>query len=76
MADSPSSRLAVLIDADNAQAAFIDDLLAEVAWPAEEHPLVYVCGPTPFVEAVATALVDLGHDPATVRTERFGPTGG
>jgi uncharacterized LabA/DUF88 family protein len=31
MADSPSSRLAVLIDADNAQAALIDDLLAEVA---------------------------------------------
>jgi uncharacterized LabA/DUF88 family protein len=31
VADSPSSRLAVLIDADNAQAAFIDDLLAEVA---------------------------------------------
>ena len=31
MADSPSSRLAVLIDADNAQAAFIDALLAEVA---------------------------------------------
>lgn len=31
MADSPTSRLAVLIDADNAQAAFIDDLLAEVA---------------------------------------------
>jgi uncharacterized LabA/DUF88 family protein len=31
MADSPASRLAVLIDADNAQAAFIDDLLAEVA---------------------------------------------
>ena len=31
MADSPSSRLAVLIDADNAQAAFIDDLLSEVA---------------------------------------------
>jgi uncharacterized LabA/DUF88 family protein len=31
MADSPTSRLAVLFDADNAQAAFIDDLLAEVA---------------------------------------------
>jgi uncharacterized LabA/DUF88 family protein len=31
VADSPSSRLAVLIDADNAQAAFIDALLAEVA---------------------------------------------
>ncbi len=31
MADSPSSRLAVLIDADNAQAAVIGDLLSEVA---------------------------------------------
>jgi ferredoxin-NADP reductase len=33
---------------------------------------VYVCGPTPFVESVATDLVALGHDPATIRTERFG----
>jgi ferredoxin-NADP reductase len=32
------------------------------------------CGPTSFVESVATLLVDLGHDPAQVRTERFGPT--
>jgi ferredoxin-NADP reductase len=37
---------------------------------------VYVCGPTPFVEAVARGVVDLGHDPTIVRTERFGPTGG
>ena len=49
-------------------------LLEEVAWPATGHPLVYVCGPTGFVEAVATALVVLGHDPSRVRTERFGPT--
>jgi ferredoxin-NADP reductase len=49
-------------------------LLAEVAWPAAERPLVYVCGPTGFVEAVADALVSLGHDPRRVRTERFGPT--
>jgi ferredoxin-NADP reductase len=28
------------------------------------------------VEAVAAALVALGHDPARVKTERFGPTGG
>jgi ferredoxin-NADP reductase len=34
-----------------------------------------VCGPTPFVEAVATLLVELGHEPSRVRTERFGPTG-
>jgi ferredoxin-NADP reductase len=33
---------------------------------------VFVCGPTGFVESVATWLVDLGHDPALVKTERFG----
>jgi ferredoxin-NADP reductase len=36
----------------------------------------YVCGPTPFVEEAAGLLVALGHPPAAVRTERFGPTGG
>jgi ferredoxin-NADP reductase len=36
---------------------------------------MYVCGPTGFVEAVANTLVDLGHDPGSIRTERFGPTG-
>jgi ferredoxin-NADP reductase len=50
-------------------------LLAEVAPPPAERPLAFVCGPTPFVEAVALALVELGHDPALVKTERFGPTG-
>jgi ferredoxin-NADP reductase len=51
-------------------------MLAEVAWPPERRPLVYVCGPTPFVESVAGSLVGLGHDPGRIRTERFGPTGG
>ena len=51
-------------------------MLAEVAWPPAERPHVFVCGPTLLVEAVATALVALGHDPARVKTERFGPTGG
>lgn len=37
-----------------------------------ERPRIYVCGPTPFVEAVAGWLIDAGHDPARVRTERFG----
>jgi ferredoxin-NADP reductase len=50
------------------------ELLAEVA--PEELALAFVCGPTPFVEAVAQALVELGHDPSRVKTERFGPTGG
>jgi len=49
-------------------------LLGEVAWPPEERPLVYICGPTGFVETAAEALVALGHDAARIRTERFGPT--
>jgi ferredoxin-NADP reductase len=51
-------------------------MLREVAWSPDESPLVFVCGPTSFVEGVADALVRLGHDPARVKTERFGPTGG
>jgi ferredoxin-NADP reductase len=51
-------------------------LLAQLAWAPDERPLAYVCGPTGFVEAVASALVELGHDPRRVLTERFGPTGG
>jgi ferredoxin-NADP reductase len=51
-------------------------MLEEVAWPPGERPLAFVCGPTPLVEAVAADLVALGHEPARVRTERFGPTGG
>lgn len=51
------------------------DLLAEVAWPAADAPLTYVCGPTQFVETVARSLLQLGYDPRRVRTERFGPTG-
>ena len=51
-------------------------LLEEVAWRPDEHPLVYVCGPTGFVETVAGELVALGHDAARIRTERFGSAGG
>jgi ferredoxin-NADP reductase len=51
------------------------DMLRDVAWPAEQHPLMYICGPTPFVETAAASLVTLGHDPGRVKTERFGPTG-
>jgi ferredoxin-NADP reductase len=52
------------------------ELLAEMAWPPTEQPLVYVCGPTNFVETAATALVTLGHEPGRIRLERFGGTGG
>ncbi len=48
------------------------DDLARLTIPASENPAVFVCGPTGFVETVARALVDLGHDPLQVKTERFG----
>jgi ferredoxin-NADP reductase len=50
------------------------ELLQEVVPP--DFALAFVCGPTPFVEAVAGGLVALGHEPRRIRTERFGPTGG
>jgi ferredoxin-NADP reductase len=50
------------------------DALRELTIPADQSPTVYVCGPTSFVEAVAAQLLELGHDPADVRTERFGGT--
>ena len=50
-------------------------MLEEVSWPAADTPRAFVCGPTPLVESVSSILVELGHDPARVRTERFGPTG-
>jgi ferredoxin-NADP reductase len=51
------------------------ELLGEVAWPADDDPRAFVCGPTSFVETVAAGLVELGYPPARVKTERFGATG-
>jgi ferredoxin-NADP reductase len=48
------------------------DSLAALTLPASLSPAVFVCGPTAFVEAVATWLVELGHMPMAVKTERFG----
>jgi ferredoxin-NADP reductase len=52
------------------------DMLAEVGFPPEQRPLCMVCGPTEMVEAVATALVEVGHQADRIKTERFGPSGG
>jgi ferredoxin-NADP reductase len=48
-----------------------EDLMTH-GWPADLEPTCYVCGPTSFVEAAASLLLAAGHDPARVRTERFG----
>lgn len=48
------------------------EIIESLTIPAAEAPGVFVCGPTGFVEAVARSLVDLGHAPQSVKTERFG----
>jgi ferredoxin-NADP reductase len=53
-----------------------EDLLREVAFPVDEGQTVFVCGSTRFVDAAADGLVALGYDPLTIKTERFGATGG
>ena len=49
--------------------------LATYGWPPDVEPSCYVCGPTPFVETAADQLMEIGHNPTRIRTERFGPTG-
>ena len=50
-------------------------VIAETAWSPSDKPEIFICGPTGFVEAAAGLLVAAGHDPAVIKTERFGPTG-
>ncbi len=51
------------------------ELLSQVVPAPHDGPLVYICGPTAFVETAAQTLVELGHEPNRIKTERFGPTG-
>lgn len=50
-------------------------MLQKVGYPSAASARCFICGPTPLVEAVARDLRDLGHAPALIKTERFGPTG-
>ena len=52
------------------------EMLRDVGFDPQQRPLCMVCGPTALVEAVASALVESGHPPDRIKTERFGPTGG
>ena len=52
------------------------EMLRELGADPDAPLRVFVCGPTGFVEHVADVLVQLGHDPHRIKTERFGPTGG
>jgi ferredoxin-NADP reductase len=50
-------------------------LLDEVCFPPDQNPKIFACGSTPFVEDVSRFLVELRHNPLTIKTERFGPSG-
>ena len=50
-------------------------VIAASAFPPDAAPDIFVCGPSGFVEAATSLLVEAGHPPATIKTERFGPTG-
>ncbi|WP_245953384.1 FAD-binding oxidoreductase [Arthrobacter silvisoli] len=50
-------------------------LLANIL-PVDVAPDIFVCGQTVFVETVAEWLVQAGYPAATIKTERFGGTGG
>jgi ferredoxin-NADP reductase len=51
-------------------------LLAANGFPPAQSPAIYICGPTAFVESVSGFLVELGYDSLSIKTERFGPSGG
>lgn len=46
--------------------------LHSAVWAQGDGASTYICGSTRFVETVANWMVDSGHDPARIRTERFG----
>jgi ferredoxin-NADP reductase len=49
-------------------------VIAESAFPPEDKPDIFICGPTGFVEAAASLLIAAGHPASSIKTERFGPT--
>jgi ferredoxin-NADP reductase len=50
-------------------------MLAEAGFPASARPHVFICGPTGLVESAGQLLLELGHEPGRIKTERFGPSG-
>ena len=51
------------------------DMLSAVGPAPTQRPCIFVCGPTVFVGRTVDLLVQLGHEPATIRAEDFGPIG-
>ena len=52
----------------------IDRRCGGCGFAARERPQVFICGPAGLVEMAGQLLVELGHEPEFVKTERFGPS--
>jgi ferredoxin-NADP reductase len=48
------------------------DVLAATVPAPSAAPQIFVCGPNPFVERATSLLVMAGHDPRSIKAERFG----
>jgi ferredoxin-NADP reductase len=48
------------------------DVLAGFVPAPTSAPRIFVCGPNPFVELATGLLVMAGHDPRSIKAERFG----
>jgi len=49
-------------------------MLTEAGFGPETSAQIFICGSNAIVEAASRQLVELGHDPALIKTERFGPS--
>jgi ferredoxin-NADP reductase len=47
----------------------------DISWRPEERPLIYLCGPSGFLETALIALIEDGHDPGRMRIEPLRPSG-
>ncbi|MGO8955296.1 MAG: ferredoxin reductase [Rhodomicrobium sp.] len=50
-------------------------MLQEAGFGPETMPQIFICGSNSIVESVSGHLAELGHMPAPIKTERFGPSG-
>jgi ferredoxin-NADP reductase len=50
-------------------------MLQNTGPPPSARPRIFICGPTSLVEAAARSLREIGHEPHSIKTEHFGPSG-
>jgi ferredoxin-NADP reductase len=51
------------------------DLLKGTAWPPQNRPRIYVCGPHAFVKTTTAALIEIGHQRYAIKTAASDPAG-